>query len=89
MLHIGNRREVFWDDHLLVPEMTTAVHRLCHPVKEGICHVFENGLENSSISYPNILRTETGYRMYYLCCDATAPIVRGNLCVCESTDGLH
>lgn len=87
MIDIKNRIEVFWDDYLIDTEKTTAAHELCHPVKQGYCHMFNNGLEKSRVSYPNILKTDDGYRMYYV--TRYKHSEKGNLCVCESKDGLN
>ena len=91
VLHIGNSREVFWDDYLIDPEQTTAFHRVLPPERKEICFTFdaEQWLENCSISYPCILKDEKGYRMYY------SPWTFGKkaaficICVIESQDGIH
>lgn len=85
-----NKREMFWDDFLVDTERSTAFSRLMQPIKKEICFVFDQGDELRSISYPCIVREDSGYRMYYL------PWHIGEdgkskcrLAVLESTDGLH
>ncbi|MBR4959944.1 MAG: hypothetical protein IKY52_03505 [Clostridia bacterium] len=90
VINIESRREVFWDDYLIDTEMTTAVHRLIPPVERECCFVFDQEEENFSVSYPNIIQDEYGYRMYYL---SFNPNAGGNgkirMRVIESADGIH
>ena len=89
MLNIGSRLEVFWDDHVIDTEKTTARHQICHPVKQGICHVFDKGLENIAISYPNIIKIGDEYRLYYIAIDGTNDQIKGDIRVCVSKDGIN
>lgn len=87
-LHIGKRREVFWDDYLIDKDKTTAFHRVLNPVRKEVCFEFEQEygwLGWTSISYPNIVKVDNGYRMYYTF--ATHSYVA--VAVAESTDSIH
>lgn len=66
VLHIGNRREMFWDDYLLDTQKTTAYHRLMHPVYQDTVHWIEAEGARSSVSFPCLLKDDKGYRMYYI-----------------------
>ena len=67
------------------------------PVKQEACFWFDQGSEvDCTISYPCIVKDDTGYKMYYIAWKndfvnmqdldlETLP----RLCVLESTDGIH
>ena len=96
-INIGNRLEVFWDDFLIDTAKTTAFPRLMQPAKQEACFWFDQGSEvDCTISYPCIVKDDTGYKMYYIAWKndfvnmqdldlETLP----RLCVLESTDGIH
>lgn len=88
--HIGNRREVFWDDFLIDPERTTAIQRLLSPTEKECVFVFDREEERYEVAYPNIVQDDTGYKLYYLSFNPHVPgqrIIR--MRVIESPDGLH
>jgi len=87
---MGRRREVFWDNDLIDPALTTAPLRLIPPTEKERVFVFDREEETAEVSYPNVVRDETGYKMYYLSFDPAVPGRRKiRLRVIESTDGIH
>ena len=89
-ISIGRRREVFWDDFLIDPERTTAISRLVSPVEKECVFLFDREEEVFAVSYPNVVQTEDGYRMYYLSFDpASHGKKKIRMRVIESADGLH
>lgn len=89
-LNIGKDRQLFWDDYLVDDSKTTAVPRLIQPIKREVCFWFDQGKELDLISYPCIVREETGYRMYYLAWSMKKDGGgKGYLAVIESQDGIH
>ena len=89
-LQIGSRRELFWDDFLVNTAASTAFPRLMEPVQRETCFWFNQGMEMNLVSYPCIVKEDTGYRLYYLPWnmfkDGTTD---GYLAVIESQDGIH
>lgn len=82
----AGKREFFWDDYLIDTEKTTAFRRLHQPVKKECCFSFEIGDEASfSISYPQLLKDDKGYKMYYISVGCEEGVY---LSVIESSDGL-
>ena len=85
-INIGKSRQVFWDDYLVDTDKSTAMARVCHPIKKEC--IFEFGQKNElfSISYPCIVKDDKGYKMYY------QPWIEEGLkpcvCVVESDDGI-
>jgi len=91
VLNIGKNREVFWDNYLIDTDKTTAFHRI-NPIKnEKVVFNFdkEMWIENCSLSYPCILKTDTGFRMYYGVCEYGKARPYIAICVIESEDGIH
>lgn len=88
VINISGRREVFWDDFFIDTDRTTAGHRLIPPVKAGIGFVFDRPDERHSISYPNVVRDEVGYKLYYITFDPSMAERRYKLHVLESADGV-
>ena len=88
-INIGSRREVFWDDFLIDPARTTTCPRLISPVEKECVFVFDCEEETSAVSYPNVVKVENGWRMYYI---SFAPEAHGKkkfrVRVIESTDGI-
>ena len=89
VISIGGRREVFWDDFFIDTDRTTAGYRLIPPVKADIGFVFDRPDERHSISYPNVVRDEGGYKLYYITFDPSVEPRRYKLHVLESEDGLN
>ena len=90
-LNIGSSREVFWDDYLLDTEKTTAFHRVMPPVLREVCYTFEDEqhLFNPSISYPNLMKDDNGYRLYYDPVESGPKKPYIAVAVLESKDGIH
>ena len=86
--NIGNRREVFWDTDLLEEQQTTAFIRALQPVEREVCFVLDQGSETESVSYPNIVKTPEGYRMYYIVWSQWSEKAGVQLAVIESEDGI-
>ena len=86
-IRIGTDRQLFWDDHLVDAEKTSAFHRVMQPVKKECCFLFDQPNELFSISYPCIVKDAGGYKMYY------QPWYEKDMtpcvCVIESKDGLN
>lgn len=89
-INIGNRREVFWDDFFIDTELTTAEQRLVPPAERECCFIFDGEEERNSISYPNVVKDDKGFKLYYL---SFNPASHGKqkirLRVLESDDGIH
>ena len=85
------RKELFWDGYLADPERTTAVHRLLPPAEKECSFLFDRGEERHSVSYPNLVRDEAGYKLYYMSFNPAMPFEkrRFRLHVLESGDGMH
>ena len=90
ILHIGKNRELFWDDYLVDSSCSTAFPRLMQPVKKETCFQFDQGMELEQVSYPCIVKDESGYKMYYLPWEMYKDgSVNSYLAVIESQDGIH
>ena len=95
-IHIGSRRELFWDYALIEPSRTTAELTLHKPRIEEIVFVHDAPWEGDGCNSYSIIKQGDVYRAYYLAWkmmneDCTAHIV-GNehfVCCIESTDGIH
>ncbi|MBR5869589.1 MAG: hypothetical protein IKZ09_01010 [Clostridia bacterium] len=88
VIHLGTRREVFWDDFFVDTEKTTARHRLIPPTRDGIGFVFDHPDEEHSISYPNVVKDSDGYKLYYITFNPKIGADRRyRLHVLESLDG--
>ncbi len=87
-IDFGKKRELFWDDYLVDTEKTTAFRRVNRPILRDCVFTFDCARENRTISYPEIVKTDEGYRLYYV-----APCVFDghgmDLSVIESKDGLN
>ncbi len=90
IVHIGNRLEVFWDDFLIDTDLTTAEQRLIPPVEKECCFVFDSEEERCSVSYPNVVKDDKGFKLYYLSFDpASHGKKKIRLRVLDSDDGIH
>ena len=65
MINIGNRRECFFDDHLI--DQSTAELRMHKPVRRGLLMRFDRPWEGSEVTFINVLFAEGLYRMHYVC----------------------
>ena len=86
MINIGNKREVFWDDHLVDTEKTTASRHLMHPDFKETGFFLEAGEE--ALMLMSILKDDKGYKLYYIKWDVEDTNER-YLAVVESADGLN
>ncbi len=90
-INIGKRMEVFWDDHIIDTEKTTAFHRVLNPVKKGECFVFDGGWEKDyTCGYPCIVKDGKNYKMYYDYQNYEEMYhPKQALAILESNDGIH
>lgn len=89
-LNIGNRREPFWDDHLVDTAMTTASAQVMQPVFKETLMWLDKPEDGQTISYPNIVKVDDTYRMYYIAWgDTDWGVGKVRLCVIESRDGIN
>ena len=89
-INIGMRREVFWDDYLVDLSRTSALRRLISPVEKECVFSFDCEEELCAVSYPNVVKDDNGYRLYYLSFDPASHGKRKiRMRVIESPDGLH
>ncbi|MEW6749835.1 MAG: hypothetical protein AB1505_02525 [Candidatus Latescibacterota bacterium] len=93
---IGNRREVFWDEHLIDTARTTATLTLHRPRAEEVVLAHDAPWEGDGCDYHCILADDGLYRLYYLGYDfhdigSTPPRPADLIKVCyaESRDGLY
>ncbi len=90
-IDIKNRREVFWEDSMIIPEHTTAELKLHHPVKKEFALAFDAPWEAAGVAYPMTVKDGDIYRMYYV---ASRPNMHGAVgtrivCMMESTDYVN
>jgi len=79
-IHIGSRREVFWDNHLVDTERSTTVAKMHFPVQRE-CTTFTQAWAKGSCPYMCVLQDGNDYRMY-------TKHDKGIVCS-TSTDGIH
>jgi len=90
---IGNRRELFVDDHL-VERLTRARRVLHHPQAREVAIVHDAAWEGNVCFYHTVFRDDDRYRMYYRGMHSgprtTHPEAKGREVVCyaESRDGV-
>ena len=66
MINIGNRRELFVDDHIVDTEKTTVPTVFNKPVKREVAFVHDAEWEKTGTVYHNIVKKPDGkYLMYY------------------------
>ena len=65
VIDLGSKREVFWDNYLVDEAKTTAFSRMIEPKLVGPCFWFDKGRELDSVSYPNLVKDDKGYKLYY------------------------
>ena len=96
---IGNRRELFWDEHLINTGLTNAELRLHEPLIKEVVLDHNEPWEGDGCTYHVILKDEYVYRMYYIACSMgwekqglgenrtdSNPV---SVCYAESLDGKH
>lgn len=93
VIDIEDRREVFWSDYIIDSERTTAKPVINKPVKLEPPVVMDAPWEGDTISYPNILKVDGKYRMYYQTGWTNYETMSGAekmfLCMMESEDGIN
>ena len=90
LICLDNKREMFWDDYLVETELTTAKRQLQQPIFRETVFWLDQPVENSSISYPCILRDPDGYRLYYGAWHKDSQNRScGTICVLVSKDGKN
>lgn len=94
-IDIGNRRELFVDEHL-IDSMTGGLSlQLHHPVPQGIVINHDAPWEGSGCGYHSIFKDGDIYRIYYKAWQLTvqegklAPADANFTCYAESKDGIH
>jgi len=99
-LNIGSRREVFWDDYLIDKEKTTTEARVGKFTEREKVAEFNKRWDSSRVSYPCVVKTPDGYKMYYVAeTQEKSPGPNGEeprqngydvlVCVLDSKDGLN
>lgn len=92
-IYIGNRRELFVDDHLIIKEKTTAKLKMHKPEPKEIVINHNEPWEGDGCVYHCIIKDDTLYRMYYSAwemMDKEITALRPNpqkICYAESNDG--
>ena len=92
-IDIGNRRELFVDDHLIDRLEGGAALRLHRPQPRDIAIVFGKPWEGNTSALWSVFRDGDIYRMYYRASNAAS--IGGKtthptfLCYAESKDGIH
>lgn len=96
---IRGKRELFWDDYMTEPELTTASLRLHKPTKREKVLVLDKPWEGDGCDYYNLMEDEDEkgklYRMYYLGWYMINPGETTHtgsdikVCYLESRDGIH
>lgn len=93
--HIGNRRELFWDNAIINTSLTTAKLKQHSPLIREIVLTHDAPWEGDGCNSHSIFKDGDIYRMYYLGWkmlseDGTRHTTGGSvLCYAESRDGLH
>jgi hypothetical protein len=92
-IHIGARREVFWDDYLIDTARTTASLQLHRPQAREVVMDHDAEWEGDGCDYHSIVRDGDLYRMYYLGWETMDPEATEHVprpivvCYAESRDG--
>ena len=90
-IHIGDRRELFWDEHLIDTGQTTAHLRLHRPQARDVVLEHDRPWEGDGCDYHCIVQDDGLYRLYYLGWEILEPAAsrHGPIVVCyaESEDG--
>jgi hypothetical protein len=92
-IHVGSRRELFVDDHLVDRLLGKAELRLHHPTPREVVLVHDAPWEGNATAYHSIFRDGDRYRMYYRAWQLTVDskqLTQGivSLCYAESRDGI-
>lgn len=90
-IDIKNRREVFWEDSMIIPEHTTAELKLHNPIKKEHILTFDAPWETAGVGYAITVKDGDLFRMYYVC---EVPETFGVystrvVCMMESCDGRN
>ncbi len=94
ILNLAGRREVFWDDHFINTELTTAAHRLHSPTETDFVMVCDEPWEGNECVYHSLVSDGDGLlRMYYAASgvttddNGTETMHPRKYCYAESRDG--
>ena len=94
VIHIGSRRELFVDRHL-IEKMNGAELRLHHPVPREVAIVHDQPWEGNGCAYMTVFQDGQRYRMYYRGAHGVYKPDKyetGHMqvtCYAESGDGVH
>jgi len=96
-IQIGNRRQLFVDDHCVEALSGDAEVELCHPIPREIVLLYDRPWEGNVSCYTTIFKDGERYRMYYNGAHAVFYGVLGTnrpahaeyTCMAESPDGIH
>jgi len=80
-IHIGSRRELLWDDHIVDTEKSTTKAKMHHPVQRECVITFDQPWASGCTGYFCVMQDGDKYRMYN-------SLLKG-LIYSESTDGIH
>ena len=78
-IDIKNRREVFWENSMIIPEHTTAELKLHHPVKKEFALAFDAPWEAAGVAYP--MTVKDGDKA--LCTGTAGQLTRENVTAAE------
>lgn len=94
-IDVGDRRELFVDDHLIESLSKDARRVLHHPVPQEVVLVHDAPWEGTGSGYHSIFKDGDTYRMYYKAWQLTVQDSKLTLphplfaCYAESDDGIH
>ena len=94
-LHLGNARELFWDDYLINTSRTSAVRKQHPPRMEEVSLELSMPWEGDGCDYFCTVKEDDIYRMYYLAWQMSDPDLTEHtqdaikVCCIESRDGIH
>lgn len=86
MIHVGNKRECFFDNYLIDEEKTTAEQRLHKPVRKGVVLEMDKPWEGETHFHCPIF-VDGKWRMYYN--GRHNDLNERCICFVESEDGIH
>lgn len=89
MQNISNRRECFFDDHLIDTTRTTAEFRVHQPIRREVVLEHTAPWEGNGSDYHNTFFDDGIWRMYYLGWEVFSEPFTICVCYAESTDGIH
>lgn len=87
MIDLGNKRELFFDDHLIDVEKTTAQKRLHKARRAEAVLPLDMPWEGDLCGYPSIIKDDGLLRLYYRC--SASGTSHEAIAYAESRDGIH